>query len=207
VNDAPRRPPAARIFVAGASGVLGVRLVPLLVGAGHTVAAMTRTPAKVDELRRLGATPVVCDAFQRDALIDAMTTFGPDTVIDQLTDLPDDPALLAEGRAATARLRLEGTANVIAAYRAGGATRLVVQSIAWNPGGGTPQSITFLESAALDTGGVVLRYGQWWGPGTYFPDTPPAAPRVHIDTAARRTLDALGYASGTYVIVDDDDRA
>jgi nucleoside-diphosphate-sugar epimerase len=192
-----------RVFFAGASGVLGVRLVPLLVGAGHVVAAMTRSPSKIDRLRELGAAPVVCDAFDGAAVIDALTAFKPDAVIDQLTDLPDDLAQLAEGRAANARVRTQGTANVVAAMRASGATQLVVQSVAWTTGGATAESIEFLETATLAAGGVVLRYGQWWGPGTYYPDGPPSPPHVHVDVAARRTLDALEFASGTYVVVDD----
>jgi nucleoside-diphosphate-sugar epimerase len=78
-----------RIFLAGASGVIGRRLVPLLVGAGHTVAGMTRSPDKADGLRELGAEAVVCDVFDAPALERAVGDFAPETVIHQLTDLPD----------------------------------------------------------------------------------------------------------------------
>lgn len=85
-----------RVFLAGASGVIGLRLVPLLVAAGHDVAGMTRTQAKAERLRGLGAEPVVCDVFDLDALSQAVSGFGPDAVVHQLTDLPDDPARIPE---------------------------------------------------------------------------------------------------------------
>jgi nucleoside-diphosphate-sugar epimerase len=78
-----------RVFVAGASGVIGVRLVPQLVVAGHEVAGMTRSPAKVELLRGLGAEPVVCDAFDAHALREAVGAFQPEAVVNELTDLPD----------------------------------------------------------------------------------------------------------------------
>lgn len=78
-----------RVFLAGASGVIGVRLVPLMVADGHEVAGMTRSPAKADELRELGCEPVVCDVFDAAALERSVTEFAPDAVMDQLTDLPD----------------------------------------------------------------------------------------------------------------------
>ncbi len=79
-----------RIFFAGSSGVIGTRLVPLLVGAGHFVAGMTRSPAKVEALEALGAEPIVCDVYDSEALAAAVAAFKPDAVLDQLTDLPDD---------------------------------------------------------------------------------------------------------------------
>ena len=81
-----------RIFIAGASGVIGVRLIPLLAGEGHVVAGMTRSAAKADLLRELGALPVVCDVFDAEALTRALTAFGPVVVFHQLTDLRDDAA-------------------------------------------------------------------------------------------------------------------
>ena len=81
-----------RVFVAGASGVIGVRLVPQLVVAGHEVAGMTRSPAKVELLRGLGAEPVVCDAFDAHALREAVGGFQPEAVVNELTDLPDQLA-------------------------------------------------------------------------------------------------------------------
>lgn len=78
-----------RIFLAGASGVIGVRLVALLVEAGHTVAGMTRSPDKAGDLHALGAEPVLCDVFDVPALTEAVRSFAPEAVIHQLTDLPD----------------------------------------------------------------------------------------------------------------------
>ena len=80
-----------RIFVAGATGVMGSRLVPLLVAQGHEVAGMTRSAAKAQGLDGLGVTPIVCDVFDLPALTEAVAGFQPHVVIHQLADLPDDP--------------------------------------------------------------------------------------------------------------------
>jgi nucleoside-diphosphate-sugar epimerase len=192
-----------RVFVAGGSGVMGRRLVPLLVADGHVVTAMTRTAAKLDLLRELGATPVLCDAYDADALAAAVGEAAPDVVIHQLTDLPDDPAQVATGRAANARIREAGTDNLVAAARAAGPARLVTQSIAWLTDGARPPSVEHLEVRTIEAGGVVVRYGQWYGPGTYHPRTAPPPPRIHIDAAARLTIAALDVAGGTYVATDD----
>ena len=79
-----------RIYLAGATGVIGNRLVPLLVDAGHTVGAMTRSAAKAQRLASLGAQPIVCDVFDRSALTNAVRAFSPDLVLHELTDLPDE---------------------------------------------------------------------------------------------------------------------
>ena len=192
-----------RVFVAGGSGVIGVRLLPLLVDAGHVVVAMTRTPGKLDLLRGLGAEPVLCDVFDADALTAAVVAARPDAVVHQLTDLPDDPAQLVAGRRSNARIREEGTDHVLAAAALAGAGRVVVQSIAWLIDGERAPSVVHLERATRAAGGVVLRYGQWYGPGTYHPHGPPPPPRVHVDVAARATLDALGLEPGTYTVTDD----
>lgn len=193
-----------RIFVAGASGVLGVRLVPLLVAAGHTVAGMTRSPAKADGLRALGAEPVVCDVYDATALTDAVVAFAPDAVVHELTDLPDDERALAEFRAANVRIRREGTANLLAAARAASTRKFLAQSVAWDLPGEGGAAKADLESAVLAADGVVLRYGQFWGEGTYHPDGPPPPPRVHVEHAARRTVAALDAPSGIVTIVDDE---
>jgi nucleoside-diphosphate-sugar epimerase len=104
-----------RIFVAGASGMIGTRLVPLLVKAGHEVAGMTRSSAKEQALRALGATPVVCDVYDVPALQAAVAAYAPDAVVHQLTDLPDAVAQIAERAEANNRIRREGTANLVAA--------------------------------------------------------------------------------------------
>ncbi|HEX6533892.1 MAG TPA: NAD-dependent epimerase/dehydratase family protein [Gemmatimonadaceae bacterium] len=195
---------AHRIFVAGATGVIGVRLVPLLVAAGHTVAGMTRTPGKASSLRALGAEPVVCDVYDAGALSEAVAAFAPDTIIHQLTDLPDDVRLLPERRSANARIRREGTHNLLAAARAASARRFLAQSVAWPMTGDGGDAVREHESAVLQAGGVVLRYGQFYGPGTYHDGALPPAPRIHVDDAARRTLEALGAPSGIVTIVEEE---
>jgi nucleoside-diphosphate-sugar epimerase len=102
-----------RIFLAGASGVIGVRLVPLLVDAGHVVAGMTRSRERADALRAIGADPVVCDVYDADALREAAVAFAPDALVHQLTDLPDDVASIPRFEAANARIRREGTRNLL----------------------------------------------------------------------------------------------
>lgn len=190
-----------RIFLAGASGVIGVRLVPLLMEAGHEVAGMTRTPAKADALRQLGAEPVVCDAYDAEGLYRAVVAFGPDLVMHQLTDLPDDEASAA-GSSANARMRREGTRNLLAAARAAGARRLVVQSVAWEPAGEGAVAKAELERMTLGAGGVVLRYGRFHGPGTYHQEEAPPHPRIQIDEAALRTVELLDVPAGTYEVVE-----
>jgi nucleoside-diphosphate-sugar epimerase len=193
-----------RIFLAGATGVLGARLVPLLVAGGNQVAGMTRSPAKADELRRLAAEPVVCDVFDADEVRDAMVSFRPDVVMHQLSDLPDDERRLQEHAAANNRIRREGTRNLLTAARAASSVqRFLAQSVAWQLPGDAGAAAEDLERAVLDWGGVVLRYGKLYGPGTYFEREAPPPPRIHVDEAARRTISALNAPSGVLAIVED----
>jgi uncharacterized protein YbjT (DUF2867 family) len=193
-----------RIFVAGASGVIGIRLVPLLVAGGHAVAAMTRSPHKAGLLRELGAEPVVCDVFDRDALTDAVSAFRPDLVVHQLTDLPDNAADIEAFSKRNARIRGEGTRNLLAAAAAAGAGRVIAQSISWElPTEAGRAGTAGHERAVLGAGGVVVRYGQLYGPGTYYETAPPPPPRVHVDDAARQTVPALQAPAGLTVVVDD----
>jgi nucleoside-diphosphate-sugar epimerase len=106
-----------RVFLAGASGVIGERLVPLLIDAGHTVAGMTRTPSKAGPLEALGAVPVVCDVFDRKALRKAVLDFDPELVVHQLTDLPDDRGQIPEFAERSRRMYIEGTPNLLARLR------------------------------------------------------------------------------------------
>ena len=123
-----------RIFLAGASGVIGRLLVPLLVDAGHTVAGMTRSADKADGLRELGAETVVCDVFDAPALERGRgPDFAPEAVIHQLTDLPDQVDQIPFYTPRNNRIRTEGTANLMAAAAAAGASRILAQSIAWTP--------------------------------------------------------------------------
>lgn len=191
-----------RIFLAGASGVLGQRLVPLLVGAGHTVAGMTRSPEKAANLRTRGAEPVICDVYDAPALENAVVAFAPDTVMHQLTDLPDDPALLPEYRAANIRMSREGTRNLLGAARTAGTTRVLAQSVAWELTGEGERAKKELERSVLGVEGVVLRYGRFYGPGTYYPHQQPPPPRIHVDEAARRTVAELDAPSAVLTIVE-----
>jgi nucleoside-diphosphate-sugar epimerase len=193
-----------RIFIAGASGVIGVRLVALLVGGGHLVAAMTRSPGKTGLLRELGAQPVVCDVFDAGALTRAVSGFGPDVVFHQLTDLPDqagDRALFSDRND---RIRTEGTHNLLAAAAAAQAGRVIAQSISWELPTERPRAATAAhERAVLQAGGVVIPYGQLYGPGTYYEVDPPQPPRIHVDDAAGQTLPALTAPPGITLVVDD----
>ena len=189
-----------RVFLAGATGVIGLRLVPLLVAAGHVVAGMTRSPAKQEVLRELGAQAVVCDVYDAAALRDAVVDFEPELILHELTDLPDDPAALGDG-VANARIRREGTANLLGAAREAKASRFVAQSVAWELQGAGAAAKEELEQAVLGFGGVVLRYGRFFGPGTYHSE-PPAPPRIQIDEAARRTVELLDAPPGIVDVVE-----
>ena len=190
-----------RIFLAGATGVIGIRLLPLLVGAGHVVAGMTRSAEKVETLRELGAEPVVCDVFDRAALVEAVTAFAPDAVVHQLTDLPDRLDDLKGHAAANDRMRTEGTRNLIAAAKAAGATRFVAQSIAWRPQR-RGDVVDAHEQQVLEIGGVVARYGRLYGPGTFYEQELPPPPRVEVDAAARATPPLLEAPSGIVTIAE-----
>lgn len=190
-----------RIFIAGATGVIGIRLVPLLTAAGHAVAGMTRSPGKAGQLREFGAEPVVCDVFDASSLTSAVTAFEPDVVFHQLTDLPDDVTEIAAYSERNSRIRGEGTRNLIAAADAAQA-RVIAQSISWELPAGSEATAAH-ERMVLAAGGVVIRYGQLCGPGTYYQSDPPEPPRVHVDDAARQTVPALGVPAGITIVVDD----
>lgn len=193
----------SKVFLAGASGVIGQRLIPMLVNSGHTVAGMTRSSSKAGRLAELGARPVVVDVFDREALIAAVVEFAPDIILNELTDLPDDVNKIAEFGDLNARIRTEGNENIIAAARAAGNPKILAQTVAWElPDGPDADAVKQLESSVLAEGGVVLSYGQFYGPGTYNPENIPAEPRVQIDRAAERTLEVLDAASGVVVITD-----
>jgi uncharacterized protein YbjT (DUF2867 family) len=193
-----------RIFFAGASGVIGSRLVPLLVKDQHIVGAMTRSPGKVGGLASMGAQPIVCDVFDRSALKAAVEAFSPDVVLHELTDLPNELENLPAVSLANARIRVEGTRNLIDAMEGLHHAKIIAQSVAWpmRPGP-EAEAVASLEAAVLGVNGVVLRYGFLYGYGTYYERDLPSKPRVHIDTAAARSLDALDAPSGVLTIVDD----
>lgn len=193
----------SRTFLAGATGVIGIRLLPLLIAEGHTVAAMTRSDAKRETLTEAGAQPVVCDVYDADALRDAVVAFAPDIVLHQLTDLPDRAEDIPQFAERNARIRTEGTRNLLDAATAAGARHFLAQSIAWTPSGGAA-SLEEHEGAVLAFGGVVVKYGQLYGPDTYYESTLPTHPRIHVDDAAQRTVPLIAAPSGVVVLADAD---
>ena len=191
-----------RIFFAGASGVIGIRLVPLLVAAGHDVAGMTRSPAKMNHLRDLGAEPVLCDVYDADTLTAAVEGFRPDLVMHQLTDLPDDIDDISRSADRNDRIRREGTRNLLAAAQIADVNRFSAQSIAWELPAERGVAYRQFENSVLEAGGVVIRYGQFYGPDTYYPADPPPPPRIHIDEAVSRTLTTLDAPPGIVELVE-----
>jgi nucleoside-diphosphate-sugar epimerase len=192
-----------RVFLAGASGVIGQRLIPLLVQAGHVVGGMTRSSSKTKLLGELGAEPILCDVFDRDTLIEVVRDFKPDVILNELTDLPDEVEKIGEHAELNARIRTEGNQNVIEAARQSGSPKILAQSVAWQlPDGPDALAVAELERSVLAEGGIVLSYGQFYGPGTYNEQRIPAEPRVQIHRAAERTVELLGAPSGVIVITD-----
>src|SRR5262249_55678531 len=217
-----------RVFLAGASGAVGRRLVPLLIRAGHEVTGTTRSAETGRELARAGVTPAVLDVFDARAVTDAMRAARPEVVIHQLTDLPRefDEARISASYSKNARIRTEGTRNLVAAAQAAGARRFIVQSIAFAyPPSGEPhpesdplnladpaRAVTVkgaaemerlgLEAPGID--GIVLRYGLLYGPGTWTA-TATRKPALHVDASAHAALLAVKRgAPGIYNIADED---
>jgi nucleoside-diphosphate-sugar epimerase len=242
-----------KIFVAGATGALGRALVPQLVARGHEVVGMTRSAAKQELVRRLGATPVVADALDPDAVAQAVASAEPEAIVHQLTALSGElsardmrhpersPAVIM-----TNRLRIEGTDHLLAAGRAVGAARFVAQSFGafrFARTGGPVQTeaepleeppaalkaqlsgILHLERAVTEAGGIALRYGGFYGPGTGISRSPDAllaelvrkrrfpivgsgggfTSHIHIDDAATATVEAIERGEpGIYNVVDDE---
>lgn len=190
-------------FLAGASGVIGQRLIPRLVEEGHVVGGMTRSPGKTELLARLGAEPILCDVFDRDALVKAVRDFAPDVILNELTDLPDEVEKIDEHVELNARIRTEGNQNLIEAARQSGSPKILAQTVAWRlQAGPDADAVAELERSVLAEDGVVLSYGQFYGPGTYNEQQIPAEPRVQIDHAADRTVELLDAPSGVVVITD-----
>lgn len=193
-----------KVFVAGATGAIGAQLVPQLTAAGHEVIGMTRSPAKTDMVRSLGARPVVADGLDPDAVASAVAETEPEVIIHQLSALKGEPGLRDMRRpdrfaAMTTRLRTEGTDHLLAAGRAVGVRRFIAQSIcigAFARTGGPVKTeddpldtnvpatlragvdaIRYLEDAVTGIDwaeGLALRYGSFYGPGTGFSADPEA---------------------------------
>ena len=211
------------IFLAGATGVIGRRLVPLLLKANHTVIGTTRSATRTAAIARLGASAVVVDALDAAAIARAVADSRATILVHQLTDLsatPNTPEFAA-ALERNARLRVEGTANLMAAARAAGVTRVIAQSVAFlyaagdgprterdpvEPGGVSVGALA-LERAVMGTPGIegiVLRYGYFYGPVTWS-ESPRLRPALHIDAAAHAALLAVTRGvPGIYNIADDD---
>lgn len=216
-----------RVFVAGASGVIGGPLVRRLVAAGHEVTGMSRREAGAAGIRAAGAEAVVCDVFDTAALATAVAAARPETVVHELTSLPPELDIRAKGvYDANNRIRDQGTANLVAAARAAGARRLVAQSIAfiYEPSAGWVKSeddppmsslagefgssvraTLSLERQVLgaqDIDGLVLRYGFFYGPGTsYAPDG------YQASEVRRRRFPIVGAGDGVFSFVHIEDAA
>lgn len=213
-----------RIFVAGGSGVLGRRLVPLLVARGHEVVASTTSASKLELVQKLGAEGVVMAGLDADAVRKAIVAARPDAIAHEMTAISfahaGKPDIKHPDRwfAGTNRLRTEGTDNLLAAARAAGVTRIVAQGYAsWNgdPAGPPVQSeettlnlmpgtaseaglraLQHVENRVLDAGGAVLRYGALYGPG---------ATDDQVELIRKRQYPVIGDGGGysSWIHLDD----
>ena len=202
-----------RIFLAGATGVIGQKLIPLLLNEGHQVTATTRSMSRLSLLRAAGADPVIADALDRDALLEAVVKASPDVVIHQLTDLSNGDS------ASNASLRAIGTRNLVDASHAAGVQRIVAQSIAWayesgdkpanehtpldfdcpEPRQTTVSGIVALESVATEIcESVILRNGLLYGPGTWYS----IRGKIESDLRSGRPLSADNDVS-SFIHLDD----
>ncbi len=236
-----------KVFVAGASGALGRPLVRQLLDVGHEVTGMTRREERAAEIRDAGAEGVVCDVFDADALSKAVAAAAPQAVVHALTALPPRFKPKSDYLAATNRVRTEGTRNLLAAARSAGVRRIVAESVAFfyepegswvkdeeaqlfvdPPGRFAAGRDALVELERLVTGaggieGVVLRFGWFYGPGTYYGRGGSLAEEtlkrrnpivgagtgtfsfVHVDDAAAAIVAALDHgAPGIYNVVDDE---
>jgi nucleoside-diphosphate-sugar epimerase len=216
-----------KVFVAGGTGALGRPLIAGLAAKGHTVAVLTRSAEKAQALAAQGIEPVLADVFDANALKAAVRHAQPDVVIEQLTSLPSTytrESMMAAA-AGNTRIRLEGGANVLAAAKAAGAQRYVRQSVAFRatPGRGladeqTPlafeaspavsadvRTVAELEDRLLsspDITGTVLRYGFFYGPGTWFTRDGDVATQVR-----QRQLPIIGHGAGVWSWLHIEDAA
>jgi len=218
-----------RIFLAGATGAVGRRLVPRLLEDGHEVVAMMRTAAKADGLRAAGALPVVADALDREAVMGAVAGAEPDVIVHQMTALAGATDFKRFDRvfATTNRLRTEGTRHLLDAARAAGTKRLIAQSFTGWPfareggpvkGEDAPldpappraqretlaaiRALEELVTGAPDLEGVVLRYGGFYGPGTSL-----GRDGEMTQLVRRRRIPVVGGGDGRWSFTHVDDAA
>ncbi len=223
-----------KIFLAGATGVVGRLLLPMLVQAGHEVVGTTRSSAKFDQIIAVGGQPIVMDALDRAATFTALEQTRPDVVIHQLTDLGE------RDFAANSCLRVEGVPNLADAAKAAGVQKIIAQSISWvyaageqpthenepldinasDPRGRTVRTVQTAELAVAKMPvAVILRYGLLYGAGTWYARESFTTDQLrhgellvndalvsflHVEDAARAALLALGWPVGIYNIVDDE---
>jgi len=218
-----------KVFVAGATGAIGSRLIPMVVEAGHAVTGTTRTLNKAESIRLAGAKPEVVNALNKKEVLEAVQRAEPDVIIHQLTAIPASPNLrrFDEAFSSTNRLRTEGTDHLLASARSVGCRRFIAQSYAGWPyartGGWikaeedplvsspepamreTFQAILHVESAVLadrTIEGFVLRYGSFYGPGTSL-----GQGGSLLDDIQRRRVPIVGKGSGYWSFVHIDDAA
>lgn len=222
-----------KIFVAGATGVIGRSLLPMLIKNGHIVFAMIRNTSQVEAMKKVGAIPVIADVFNRKAVFSVLEETNPDVVIHQLTSLSlwdfED----------NAKIRTKGTRNLVDAAKNVGVQKIIAQSISWayEPGdtfateknslhitASMPRQVTVngilkLEKAVTELPeSVILRYGTLYGPGTWYAENGLIANQVrnneiiasdgissfiHVEDAARATMLSLNWPSGIVNIVDN----
>ena len=219
-----------KVFVAGATGALGKQLVPLLVAKGHEVVGMTRTDAKADQLRSVGAEPVVADALDADAVGRAVGEAEPDVIVHQLTAIPPKINMRRFERefALTNRLRTAGTDHLLSAGRAVGVKRFVAQSNAslyartggpikreddpldddpapeMRQGLGALRHLEEAVTGAQWTEGLVLRYGWFYGPGTSIALDPLGS---QVELLRKRQLPIVGGGTGVWSFIHIEDAA
>ncbi|MEX2555049.1 MAG: NAD(P)-dependent oxidoreductase [Actinomycetota bacterium] len=232
-----------RVFVAGATGALGVPVVKLLVDAGHDVTGLTRSEAKRPMLERLGAKAVVGDALDAGAVDRAVSEAKPDAIVSLLTRLPKNGPTRLRHMRPNARVHREGTRNIVRAAQASGVERIVAESVVFRYGYGelkpmlteedpAPEAlpgpanealsgVIALEDAVLGAGGIVLRYGLFYGPGAGHMDFLAKMLRrrmmrlpggdlgalsfIHMEDGATGTVAALERGGpGIYNVCDDE---
>jgi putative NADH-flavin reductase len=183
-----------RILFAGATGVLGRATLPHL--REHDVTGLTRSPQRLQLVHELGADAAVCDVYDYESLLALTLRVQPQTIVNFVTDLASRSA------AANSRVRREGGENLLKAAMRVGATRFVVESVAFALEGDAGLAVEQLEQSAGEFAGdaLILRFGRLWGPGTFYRASP-HSPAVHVDKAGAEAARLLTHARpGTYVV-------